>query len=199
MPARLRRGVPLVATLTFGLHRGRGVVSRLIQLQTRSPFSHVSIVLADGTLLEAKEGRGVIDTRRLAEVQRAETVELVTVPCRDVVARAAAIAFAHAQLGKRYDYTSVLRFLSRRQARRKDAEVWFCSELAFAVAQAAGVTLLRDTEPWEVSPGLFARSPLLERGPDALMGDLGAPIPAALHARAWAPTQIGASLTPAFA
>jgi hypothetical protein len=51
--------------------------------------------------------------------------------------------------------------VSRRQASRKAAGVWFCSELAFAAARQAGISLLGATEPWEVSPGLFARSPLL--------------------------------------
>lgn len=147
------------AVLLFGLHRGTGVISKLIQFQTRSPYSHVSIV--DGAvLLEAKEGRGVIHERPVAAVLAAEAVDVVAVRCTPAQ-RESALAFARAQVGKRYDYTSVARFVSRRQARRKDAEVWFCSELAFAAAQQAGLDLLRETEPWEVSPGLFARSPLL--------------------------------------
>lgn len=69
--------------------------------------------------------------------------------------------FLKLQAGKKYDYTMVARFLTRRQESRASSEKWFCSELVFAAVQVAGVDLLRDTEPWEVSPGLLARSPFL--------------------------------------
>jgi uncharacterized protein YycO len=151
--------------LEFGLHRGSGWIGRAIRWQTRSAYSHVSVVLPHGWLLEAREGRGVVVERWLPDVQLQERVDLVTVPCT-LEQYASAMDFYHAQLGKRYDYSSVLRFVTRSQARRKAAAVWFCSELAFAGAQQAGLHLLGadvpwDVEPWRVSPGHFALSPLL--------------------------------------
>lgn len=156
---------PPAYVLTFGLHRGTSLVGRLIQWQTRSPYSHVSIVLDDGTLLEAREGRGVVHERTLADARARETVDVVTVPS-SAEQYASAMDFYQRQLGKRYDYSSVIRFVTRSQARREAAEVWFCSELAFAGAQQAGVRLLGaevpwDIEPWRVSPRDFALSPLL--------------------------------------
>jgi hypothetical protein len=69
--------------------------------------------------------------------------------------------FAHQHIGKPYDYLSVARFISRRSESIHSKEKWFCSEFVFAAFQAAGLNLLRDTEAWEVSPGLLSKSPLL--------------------------------------
>jgi hypothetical protein len=70
--------------------------------------------------------------------------------------------FAHQHIGKPYDYLSVARFISRRSESIHSKEKWFCSEFVFAAFQAAGLNLLRDTEAWEVSPGLLSKSPLLK-------------------------------------
>jgi hypothetical protein len=65
------------------------------------------------------------------------------------------------QLGKPYDYTMVARFISRRQAAREQSGKWFCSELVYYAFMQAGINLLDRIEPWAVSPGLLALSPLL--------------------------------------
>lgn len=70
--------------------------------------------------------------------------------------------WAKGELSKEYDYTMVARFISRRQASRTESDKWFCSELVFAALRKAGIELLRDVEPWAVSPGLLAKSPLLK-------------------------------------
>jgi uncharacterized protein YycO len=72
-----------------------------------------------------------------------------------------ALAWAKSQIGKKYDYVSILRFLTRSSRGRKDNGKWFCSELAFVAAQKAGVDLLHFIHPVEVSPGHFILSPLL--------------------------------------
>jgi hypothetical protein len=78
--------------------------------------------------------------------------------------RARMISFLDAQVGKRYDWASVLRFVSRRktdpfQATRR----WFCSELAHAAwTVGTGIPLLRLPSS-EISPGLLAASPFLIR------------------------------------
>jgi uncharacterized protein YycO len=69
--------------------------------------------------------------------------------------------FLFQQLGKPYDWTMVARFVTRRDESRASSGKWFCSELVYAAFKQAGVPLLRATEPWEVSPGLLAKSPLL--------------------------------------
>lgn len=138
------------------LFRGRGIISRLIRWQTRSRYSHAAFLLPDGRILEAWQGSGV----RVAHVPDWCDIDVFAVEGVDRLQWSAVLGFARAQIGKGYDYRGVFRFLSRR--RTPDNGRWFCSELVFASLAKAGVDLLRDTDPAEVSPGMLARSPLLQ-------------------------------------
>lgn len=150
--------------MLIALHKGTSLVSRLIRWQTRSPYSHASLIFNDGTMVEAREGHGVL-WHRSARVAIGNTkVDLFELR-RGASAkqRAAMTEFLKDQLGKDYDYLMVARFLSRRQESRKTRGKWFCSELVFAAIQKLGVNLFDRTEPWEVSPGMLARSTLLRK------------------------------------
>jgi uncharacterized protein YycO len=144
--------------LRIGLHRSDGFVSKLIKLQTRGDYSHASLVLPDDTVLESMQGRGVVHGRKVESCR--ECVDLFTVLAIAKV-QDAAIGFAMSQLGKPYDYTMVARFVTRRTESTRTKEKWFCSELVFAAFLHAGLPLLRDTQPWEVSPELLSKSPYL--------------------------------------
>lgn len=139
------------------MSKRKGFFSSLIKWQTRGPYSHAYIVIR-GMAYEA-DWRGVRKYRfnTLRKHEEAWSVPLF-VASRITRAR----MFAEAQVGKKYDFSSVLRFVSRRQASRKSAGVWFCSELVFAIFKHAGLLLLR-AEPWEVSPNLLTRSTLITR------------------------------------
>jgi len=68
--------------------------------------------------------------------------------------------FLQRQLGKPYDWLGILGFPLRNwKLERKNR--WFCSELVFTAFKQAGVELLKNTHPSEVSPRLFLKSPLL--------------------------------------
>lgn len=150
------------------LYHGVSRISALIRWQTRSEYSHAALCLytREGMrIVEAIEGQGVLcrqptDADLAADWFRVRAPKLPVMTWPEARYQHAA-AFALEQVGKGYDWTSVLRFVSRRQARREAAGVWFCSELVFAAYQQAGIELLRAVEPWEVSPGLLARSPYL--------------------------------------
>lgn len=158
-------------------HRGRGLIAWLIRWQTRSPYSHVSIILPDGTVVESREPEslwGIVKlmltgkgggVRRLAGIQHAikpgEYADLFFPPPMDDSTTAALADWYLSQVGKPYDIWMVLRFLSRRQETRASTGKWFCSEFWFAGFLRFGIRLLALTEPWEVSPGGGARSPLL--------------------------------------
>jgi uncharacterized protein YycO len=144
--------------LRIGLHRSSGLVSRLIKWQTRSDYSHASLVLEDDSILESMQGKGVVMNRKLHEA--GERIDLFTVHALASVHQDA-LQFAKDQLGKGYDYTMVARFISRRGANRSASGKWFCSELVFAAFKESGLPLLRDTESWEVSPELLSKSPYL--------------------------------------
>lgn len=152
--------------MLIALHKGRGLISRLIGWQTRSAYTHASIVLDSGEVIEAREFQGV---RLLPHLPSDEDIDVFEVT--GVTATASAdqrrviTAWLMSQLGKPYDYTMVARFVSRRQESRKSSGKWFCSELVFAALQKAGVNLLARCEPWEVSPALLSKSPLLKQTP----------------------------------
>lgn len=141
----------------IALHKGPGLIGTLIRWQTRSAYSHASLLCVGDGVIEAREGHGV---RRMTKLdpKPSEEIDLFCIAAASPMQLHAVWAFAQAQVGKPYDYTMVARFISRRQASRKESGRWFCSELAFAAFLHAGLPLLRDTQPWEVSPGLLARS-----------------------------------------
>ncbi len=138
------------------LFKGRGFISRLIRWQTRSQYSHAAIMLPCGRVLEAWQGEGVRIKwlRDWCDVDRFRVTDMTEEQWET------AIAFARAQIGKKYDYRGVWRFLSRRKPARDDR--WFCSELVFASLAAAGVKLLAAVDIGEVSPGMLAYSHRLE-------------------------------------
>lgn len=142
------------------LHSAPGFIGTIIRWQQRGAWSHASLYFPGRGVIEAREFCGVRALPALAP-KPAEVIARFTVRGLTPEQEERVFAFAQAQLGKPYDYTMVARFISRRQASRKQAGRWFCSELAYAAYAHAGVHLFASTEPWEVSPGLLARSPLL--------------------------------------
>src|SRR5688572_30038297 len=122
------------------LFKGKGLVSRLIRWQTRSEYSHAALLLEDGTLIESREGKGV---QAIANWQRPENAVLFEVKGLQEEWARGAREFLSAQIGKKYDWLMVARFVSRRQEKRSTSGKWFCSELVFAALQKAGVALLR--------------------------------------------------------
>lgn len=144
-------------------YRSPGWIARLIRWQTRSPYSHVA-VFTGADVVESREGKGVrivesCDSFKGTEID-VYSVSGAGVPKENILPSA---IWLKEQLGKRYDWSSVLRFVTRRQASRQSAKVWFCSELAFVYAtKLLGAPLLQNVEPWGVSPGLLSRSPLLK-------------------------------------
>lgn len=141
------------------LFKGTSWISRMIRWQTRSKYSHAAILTEGGTLVESLEGKGVQST---CDWNRPENADIFDVPSTQDQ-RNSIMGFLSAQVGKPYDWLMVVRFVTRRQEGRRTSGKWFCSELVFAAFQQAGISLFRETEPWEVSPGLLARSPLLKQ------------------------------------
>jgi uncharacterized protein YycO len=140
----------------IALYQSKGLLSRFIKWQTRSPFSHAALVFTDDLLVESMQGEGV-RVRPWKRTPDADLFRVLAMPAQEERMR----EFALRQVGKPYDYTMVVRFVTREQETRKSKGKWFCSELVFAAFKYAGIDLLARTEPWEVSPGLLARSPLL--------------------------------------
>jgi len=149
--------------MLVALHRGEGWIARAIRWQTRSVYSHASIVLEDsGSVIEAREFQGVRRISWKEVMASGERMDLFRVKGLTPEAEAVVLQFLWEQMGKPYDYTMVARFISRRQAAREESGKWFCSELVFAALAKAGVKLLERIEPWAVSPGVLRLSTRLE-------------------------------------
>lgn len=151
----------------INLHRPDSLTGRVISFVTRSPYSHTSIDVRGGRY-EALLGIGVThryaaDDPSIAEVC---TIDLTGEQETELE------QFLLEQISKPYDLKAVLQFLAvlrliagdnphEVQEARKKRGRWFCSELIFAALQHVGVQLLERIEPWQVSPGLLALSPLI--------------------------------------
>jgi uncharacterized protein YycO len=144
----------------IGLYRGVSPFSRAVQFFTRSPYSHASWVKSDGSVLEAWRA-GVTHEPSFNNGHTAGTlIEFFDFRHPLSADETQAIeGWLMAQVGRRYDWWSVLGFLTRRP--RVNNVDWFCSELIFAACRQAGRELLARIEPWQVYPGLLSFSPLL--------------------------------------
>lgn len=140
-------------------YRGVGIISKAIQFQTRSPYSHVAIEIAEHRIYEAWHVGGVRQLRYAIDGHDESTrIDIYRLdPALDCDVDKVEM-FLLQQTGKRYDFKSVARFLTRRKVRKDDR--WFCSELVLAALQAGGVNLLHINHS-EASPRDVSISPHL--------------------------------------
>jgi len=111
------------------------ISSMVIKLLTFSKFSHMAVLLKDGN---------VIDTTFLSGV-RIQSLEQFSKHYRNRVIReialpneAAAEQFLHSQIGKPYDWASLVGIIAR-NGKWTDEGKWFCSELVEAAVKAGGL------------------------------------------------------------
>ncbi len=136
------------------LFRGRGIISAMIRWQTRSEYSHAAFLLPCGRIIESWQGSGV----HIKTLNDWEGIDSFGVHGMTNEQWEEAILFARKQIGKKYDYRGVCRFVSRRKVPADDR--WFCSELVAKALEVAGIKLFRNLDSTEISPGMIARSPL---------------------------------------
>jgi len=124
--------------------RASGISSDIIALagggDQHEGFSHVDIVLPDGSLLGARDDAiggqppGVwIRPAGYSPWIRRVVIEIPCTPAQEAIA----LEFAHAQIGKPYDRTAILAFVAGRDWREEDS--WFCCELELAMLETAGL------------------------------------------------------------
>jgi hypothetical protein len=176
---KLSDALPDIKTGDVVLFSGRGLWSWLIQVRTRSVYTHAGVVLrlkANGhervSVLEALEPGGVRLHPLDRYVEAGETVDWyeVTDPA---VNREAVASFALKQWGKRYAWRQVFWSFSRlawlvrrllgRPLRDVDPQRWFCSELVAAALAYAGCRTEEGIVPVETAPGDVARLTCLRR------------------------------------
>ena len=118
---------------------GKGFGSSLIEWFDHDRYSHVDIVLQDGTLLGARDDTilGIPSGVQIrpASYVAGETVLRVSVPCTDEQ-EDAFYAYAHSQIGKPYDEEAIAAFVVGRDWRDPDA--WYCSEYGASCFEKSG-------------------------------------------------------------
>src|SRR2546423_12666693 len=116
--------------MTINLHRGTSLLDYAIRWQTRSHYSHASITLDTGETIEAVMPR----VRSIYTLPAGETIDRYEI-ATTVMQRLVLGTWLRSQIGKRYDRTMVLRFITRDQNCRADSGNWLRSELVFAAFQ----------------------------------------------------------------
>ena len=147
----------------IALYRGRSPLSALIRAFHRSDYSHAAwLDPDDGSVVEAWGFGGVTRRPSLSSRHTPGTeVDLFYVPTETTKHTASVRAFLDSCLGARYDYLSVVRFVTRRPQSQSSRDKWFCSELVAEAYARAGLPLLNRVPSWNIFPGMLAYSPLL--------------------------------------
>lgn len=149
-----------MVTVRIALFEGVSVVSRLIRWQTRSSYSHVAAIMQDGSVIEAWHKGGVRHVHSLDFLHTPGTlVHIFEVNIPDHF-QVDYFDFLMLQVGKKYDFRSVFRFITRKRG-MSDGK-WFCSELVFEALQYANIVPLRRIQSQDVSPQLLSLSPFLK-------------------------------------
>lgn len=169
--------------IRIALYQGVSVISRAIRWQTRSVYSHAAVVfdfdiqmtappqygrakivnIHAGNVIEAWRGGVRLSASLSANHTPKTRVDLFTF--KEPLKQSEALAITHflvSQLGKPYDYVSILRFLTRTRDNEFDCDRWFCSELAFQAFAVGGRRLLARTPAWKVPPAWIAMSTLIK-------------------------------------
>ncbi|MCC6354875.1 MAG: hypothetical protein IT577_13380 [Verrucomicrobiae bacterium] len=140
---------------------GSGPAAAALRWWQRCSFAHVktAFLLPDGSwkILEALgEINRVVWRDPMPHDCRARALTFIDLPY--LAAEAQTVEFAAAQNGKGYDYAGIGAFLARRdrtaaelQREREGREVWFCSEIDFAIASKVGRPLHARMQPFECS------------------------------------------------
>ena len=157
------------AAMKLAFYRGISFVSKLIQWQSRGPYSHVGVLHDDGSIMEAWENGGVLHNASISTKHDPNTpVDIYSLPLMSAAQEERFRGFLLRQLGKKYDYKGVLRFLPASRlihgedsSMSVDREKWFCSELVYASSVFSGVPLLCRAETNRVHPTMLSYSPLI--------------------------------------
>lgn len=110
-------------------------------------------------MVESREFIGVRVLPKL-EPRAGEIITTYEVPTTDRQAEEIE-HFLLSQVGKKYDYVSLVRFITRKPIAHWSPLKckWYCSELAFEAFRTAGIVLLQNIKAWAVSPEILGLAP----------------------------------------
>lgn len=143
------------------LVKNHGLIPALIRWQTRSKYTHAAIQVCSEVWESVGSGVKVSYETEFRRHYKGlyDSFYVDASTDQEAIAR----KFLNKQTGKPYDFTMIIRFLTRQQETRESRGKWFCSELVYAALTKAGVKVLSRIEPWQVSPAMLSYSPALKK------------------------------------
>lgn len=137
--------------------REAGIASSAIAWYSAAPFSHVGALTADGCELGARSDRvggkpAGVQIRPPGYAKFATQV-VFTVPATPVQ-EGAFYDFLHKQIGKPYDHSDILGFVTGRNWRQEDA--WICSELVSRAGEMSSIMPFVYLAANKITPGAAA-------------------------------------------
>lgn len=145
-----------VAIVTLQFIAERDPISWAIRTHTCSDYSHVDLVMPDGSGLLGARAEGGVQIRPVGYI-KAERVVRVSYPVANLPA---GMEWITKQIGKPYDYEAIGGILLHRDWRQGDS--WICSELQARFSEVCGTPWLNFNfirANW-VSPADLLLSPL---------------------------------------
>lgn len=134
------------------LMRGHGLISATIRWQTRCWASHAALYVGGGNVIEAWPSKVRLNKQKSWENVKALTNPALGPDDWDRVEKT-----MRSQIGKKYDYGAVLRFLSWQRDKDSDNDKWFCFELLHYALRRAGFPVV-DIADCRVHGGHFEAS-----------------------------------------
>lgn len=155
------------------LYKGERLTSRLIQWRTKSPYSHVAVVIEPAICLGIESNTGHQSGVRAFDLRKLDSgaIDTFRIKPEFPLDREKVISFLVAHLGAPYDWSGVtwlatlklfgLRTQANRFQKEKD---YFCSELVYEAFQEGGLDIVPQLNSADVtSPSDIAQSERLER------------------------------------
>lgn len=115
----------------------------------------------DGVVGEAWPGVGVRKTT-LKDWRNVKAYRLKATPTSEQIYDVRSYCDGYAADNPGYDYLGVISFImGLKQRHKKWSNRFFCSEFVFAALNFGGIPLFERSQPWEFSPAMLEKSPLL--------------------------------------
>jgi uncharacterized protein YycO len=148
--------------MKIAFYHGTGPLDSTISFLSRGYYSHVCIVLNDGSIIEAYPFSGVRRRTSIQDKMKRKIVDVFgvpTTPLQDKIIE----DFLIKQIGKGYDYWALFGFvLYTTEDSRKASGRWICSELVFSTFRKAEINLLERVEPYKISPVILSYSNVIK-------------------------------------
>ena len=134
--------------------------SKIIRFINWSDYSHVAWMTKQGGIYEAWPPKVRYCASVHVDHQKGTEVEVFSIPGMTDKQREIVEDYLAKQVGKKYDWPAVLRFIPRMDMVEHTTVKWFCSELIMAALKKAGINPLKRIPNYKVTPGMLVTSPI---------------------------------------